>query len=216
MTKKVAVILAGCGHQDGAEIREAVITLLELDKLSADVTIFAPNTLQHHVLNHVTGEEMQEKRNVMVEAARIARGAIKDITTLDPKNFDALVMPGGFGVAKNLSDIAFKGEKGSIVPEVKNIIRKFLELKKPIGAICISPAIVAAALEGYAVPKLTLGEMNPLLKGFGANEEVCTTTEICVDNDNRIISTPAYMYKDRIANVAVGIEKLVKKVMEIA
>ncbi len=216
MTKKVAVVLAGCGHQDGAEIREAVIALLELDKNNADVTIFAPNKNQHHVINHITGEEMPEARNVMVEAARIARGAIKDLEQLNPTNFDALIMPGGFGAAKNLSDIAFKGDEGEVIPQMQSVIRKFIELKKPIGAICIAPAIVAAALEGIIVPKLTLGETNPLLSGFGANEQVCFTTEICVDNDNKIISTPAYMYKDKISNVADGIAKLVKKVMEIA
>lgn len=216
MTKKVAVVLAGCGHQDGAEIREAVITLLELDKNNADATIFAPNKNQHHVINHITGEEMPETRNVLVEAARIARGAIKDLVQLNPDNFDALIMPGGFGVAKNLSDIAFKGDDGEVIPQMQSVIRKFLELKKPIGAICIAPAIVASALEGIAVPKLTLGETNPLLHGFGANEQVCLTTEICVDNDNKIVSTPAYMYKDKISNVSDGIAKLVKKVMEIA
>ncbi len=216
MTKKVAVVLAGCGHQDGAEIREAVIALLELDRNKADVTIFAPNKNQHHVINHVTGEEMSEKRNVLVEAARIARGAIKDLVQLNPSNFDALIMPGGFGAAKNLFDIAFKGDDGKVIPELQSIIRKFIELKKPIGAICIAPAVVASAIEGIKVPKLTLGEANPLLSGFGANEQVCLTTEICVDNDNKIISTPAYMYKDKISNVADGIAKLVKKVMEIA
>lgn len=214
--KKVAVILAGCGHLDGSEIREAVITLLELDKRGADIQIFAPNHSQHHVINHLTKEETKETRNCLVEAARIARGEIKDLSKLNTDNFDALIMPGGFGAAKNLADIAFKGGEGKVIELVQKIIRAFVDKQKPVGAICISPAVVAAALKGRIRPTLTLGEKNELLAAFESDERVVLVDEIVFDQKNLIVSTPAYMYNDRISNVARGIEKLVAKIMEIS
>lgn len=214
--KKVAVILAGCGHLDGSEIREAVVTLLALDRCDAQVMIFAPNRKQHDVVNHITGQTMPESRNILIEAARIARGQISDLKDLKVKDFDALIMPGGFGAAKNLATIAEKGGQGEVIPEVKSIIQEFLNNKKPIGAICISPALVASALQGLTKATLTLGEPNELLTAFGAKEQVCQTTEIAVDTDNKIVSCPAYMIKDRLKNIASGIEQLVKKVIEMA
>ena len=213
--KKVAVILAGCGHLDGSVIREAVITLLELDKRGANVRIFAPNLNQHHVINHLTKQEMKETRNCLIEAARIARGKIEDLNFLQPDDFDALVMPGGFGVAKNIADIAFKGGNGKVIELVQSIIRAFVDKQKPIGAICISPAIVAASLKGYIRPTLTLGERNELLPAFESDEKVVNVDEIVFDEKNLIVSTPAYMYNESISNVAKGIEKLVAKIMEI-
>lgn len=213
--KKVAVILAGCGHLDGSEIREAVITLLELDKHNADVTIFAPNTMQHHVVNHLTGKETNESRNILVEAARIARGKVHDLSELNSNNFDALVMPGGFGVAKNLATIAFEGAKGSVSPMVSKVINDFVAQNKPVGAICISPALVAKALNGKA-PLLTLGPKNQMLNEMSAKEKICTASEIAYDTENNLVSCPAYMTDEKLSNIAQGIEKLITKVMEAA
>ncbi|AIF81310.1 isoprenoid biosynthesis protein [endosymbiont of Acanthamoeba sp. UWC8] len=213
--KKIAVILAGCGHQDGSEIRESVLTLLELDKYNVKVAIFAPNVKQYDVINHLDGSVMNESRNLLVEAARIARGEISALDKLKSKDFDALIIPGGYGVAKNLADIAQKGEKGEAIPEVKNIINDFIREKKPIGAICIAPVVVAQAVKGSYKVKLTLGEENNLLTAFSAEQEVCPTESCVYDEKNKIVSTPAYMRNERISRVARGIEQLVKKVVEI-
>lgn len=214
MSKKIAVVLSGCGYLDGAEIRESVITLLELDKQNAQVGIFAPDLDQHHVVNHINGEETSETRNVLVEAARIARGDIKNLTDLNPTEFDALILPGGFGVAKNLSNVAFG--KGDVNHQLGQFIHDFHSAGKPIGAICISPAVIAASLKDTKQVTMTLGQTNPLLESFGAKEEICTASQISVDNDNKIVSTPAYMCEERISNISSGISKLVEKVLELA
>ena len=143
MSKKVAVILSGCGVQDGAEIHESVLTLLRLDQRGVEVQCFAPDIAQHHVINHLTGEEMPESRNVLVESARIARGAIQDIREADPEEFDALIIPGGFGAAKNLSNFATEGANCSINPDLLALAEAFAESSKPVGLICVSPALAA-------------------------------------------------------------------------
>ena len=154
---KVAVVISGCGFLDGAEIFETVFTLLELDRNNADVKIFAPDENQHYVINHLTGEEMPEERNILVESARIARGRIQPLNKLNAKDFDALILPGGSGVVVNLSDLAFKNENGKVINGLQDIIVQFYKASKPIGAICISPAILALALKEYGKIKITLG-----------------------------------------------------------
>ncbi len=213
--KRIAVILAGCGHLDGSEIREAVISLVALDRHNANVTIFAPNRKQHHVVNHLNGTETTETRNILVEAARIARGNVKDLKELNVNDFDGLVMPGGFGVAKNLANIAFEGSNGSVDANVADIINAFAAQKKPIAAICISPALVAKTLSGKS-PVLTLGPKNTMLAEMNAKEQVCTASEIAYDNANNLISCPAYMTDEKLSNIADGIEKLITKLMEAA
>ncbi len=213
--KKIAVILAGCGHQDGSEIREAVITLLELDKHNTKVQIFAPNTKQFDVINHLDGSLMNEQRNVLIESARIARGNIKDLSQARSQDFDALIIPGGYGVAKNLANIAQNGKNGETIPAVRNLIHAFLNEEKPIGAICIAPAIVAQAVKNSYKVKLTLGEKNDLLTSFEADQETCPTDSYIFDEKNKIVSTPAYMRDDRISKIAKGIEQLVSKVVEL-
>jgi enhancing lycopene biosynthesis protein 2 len=143
----VAVILSGCGYLDGAEIREAVLALTALDKEGATVEVFAPNIPQRKVVNHLTGEDTDETRNVLVESARIARGKVRDLDEAKAEAFDALVLPGGFGAALNLSDIALKGAEGTVIPALKNLILDFLKAGKPIGAICISPAVLVASVK---------------------------------------------------------------------
>lgn len=216
--KKVAVILSGCGHLDGAEIRESILTLLELDRQGAQAQVFAPDMDQAHVMNHLAQEEASgQTRNVLQEAARLARGEVAELKSLRADHFDALVIPGGFGVAKNLSQLAFEGTSGEVLPPFKEAIHQFYELGKPIGAICIAPAIIAMVLGSKGV-KLTLGqskEMNEVLASCGANPVDCSPSEICIDSDHKIYSTPAYMFDNaRLSEVAEGIQKLIKKVLE--
>lgn len=217
--KNVAVILSGCGYLDGSEIREAVITLLELDKAGAAVQCFAPNINQLHVVDHISGKESPgESRNVLTESARIARGKVKELQHLRQKNFDALILPGGFGVAKNLSNLATKGDQATVLPEFKDIILDFIKSEKPIGAICISPAVLTAAVRGEISPSVTIGDdTDDLIKNLGGKHSKCPTEGIYVDETNKIISCSAYMRDDaKISDVASGIAKLVKKVIEIA
>lgn len=156
MQKKVAVILSGCGVQDGAEIHESVLTLLRLDQRGVEVQCFAPNIAQHHVINHLTGEEMPESRNVLVESARIARGAIKDIREADADEFDALIIPGGFGAAKNLSNFAVEGANCSVQTELLALAEAFAESGKPVGLICVSPALLPKSMALALLARLAM------------------------------------------------------------
>jgi len=218
MSHKVAVVLAGCGYLDGAEIRESVLSLLALDKASAEVQIFAPNIEQHHVVDHNSNTECDQKRNVLVEAGRIARGEVKALPELKSDNFDALIIPGGFGVAKNLSTLAFKGTQAELNPDFAKIIHSFYEAKKPIGAICIAPAVICLALGAKGI-EVTIGEdeeMAQVITSLGGKHINCSVEDIHLDEANRIVSTPAYMFADAsIGAVSKGIEKCVAKVLEI-
>jgi len=219
MSKNIAVILSGCGFLDGAEIRESVLTLLALDMEGVEYKIFAPNKDQHHVVNHLRGEESTgESRNTLVESARIARGKIQDINELNASDFDALVMPGGFGVAKNLCDFAFKGSAGQVDPKVLEIVKSFSENSKPIGAICIAPAMVALSL-GEKNPKLTIGNDEATaseIEKLGAKHINCDANECIVDKERKIVTTPAYMYDDaKLNDILSGIHKTVKEVISL-
>jgi enhancing lycopene biosynthesis protein 2 len=215
MSKRIAVILAGCGHLDGSEIRESVLTLLELDRNEVHYEIFAPDRNQHHVINHLTNKEAKATRNILTESARLARGQIQALSELKLANFDALIIPGGFGVAKNLADIAFKGKAGTVSDDFKELIIKFYLAKKPIGAICISPALVANILRDKNI-SVTLGMENELLAAFGANEIVCEKPDmVAVDLKNKIVSTPAYMLEGKLHKIQEGIASLVLKVLEL-
>ena len=211
MSQRVCVILSGCGFLDGAEVHESVITLLALSKAGAQVTIAAPNIDQHHVINHHNSTPMEgETRNVQVEAARIARGPVADLNTVKAIDFDALFMPGGFGAAENLSSFAFEGSSGSILPELKRIIQEFHSAKKPIGAVCITPALLALSLKDGTMTigsdEGTAGALNTL----GATHQVCPVTEAVVDSDNKLVTAPAYMENAAIHEVAAGIEAAVE------
>jgi enhancing lycopene biosynthesis protein 2 len=212
--KKIAVIIAGCGHLDGAEIRESILTLLELDRNKCQTHIFAPDQNQADVVNHCTGEAMQETRNVLVEAARIARGDIASLEKLNADNFDALILPGGFGAAKNLSTIATDGANALVNPQLDKLIRDFHTQKKPIGAICISPAIVARTLADKD-PVLTLGGHNQLLDKMMVRQAECTATDTIVDTKNKLVSTPAYMGNAHLHEIQMGIAKLVSQILEM-
>lgn len=212
---KVAVILAGSGVFDGSEIHEATMALYAISKQGGTYEIFAPNIEQHHVVNHLTGEEMQEKRNVLVESARIARGKISDLETLDVRAFDALILPGGFGVAKNLSDFAFNGAKAEVLESVKRCILAFVEQKKPIGALCISPAIVAKVLDKAIV---TIGQDTDTISAIeemGAQHKLTNHGEVVIDKKYKLATTPCYMLDANIVDIANGAEHVVKAVFEL-
>lgn len=215
--KKVAVILSGSGVFDGAEIHESVLTLLYLAKSGAEYQCFAPDILQHHVVNHLTGEiSEEESRNVLVESARIARGEIQNINNFDPNNFDALILPGGFGAAKNLSNFAFKGADASVNVDVLAACKLLAKTKKPAGYACIAPALLPQ-IYGQGV-KLTIGtdsDTAEALTKMGAKHIECEVTDIIVDEQNNLVTTPAYMLAQNIVEAAVGIEKLVSKVLSL-
>ena len=218
MKNKVAVILSGCGFLDGAEIRESVLSLLALDKAGAEVKIFAPDINQHHAIDHSKSEEEGSSRNVLVEASRIARGDISPLSNLKAQDFEALVIPGGFGVAKNLSTLAFEGPKGELNADFERVLNEFYEAKKPIGAICISPAVICLALGKHAI-EVTIGNDEGTagaITELGAKHINKEVHEVHVDTKHRIVSTPAYMFGDApLADVAMGIEKCVDKVLEM-
>lgn len=212
---KIAVILSGCGLMDGSEIHEATCTLLNLDKQGIDYQCFAPNQEQAKVVNHFTHQVMEnEKRNVLVEAARIARGNIKDLRDFNTIDFDAIIFPGGSGAIVNLSDFGTKGASCQINSDVARIIADCYESKMPIGAICIAPVLLACVLGRYGV-KLTVGSDCAAARAIeqtGAKHEACAANDIVVDKGNLIVTTPAYMLAKSIKEVDAGIEKLVKEI----
>jgi enhancing lycopene biosynthesis protein 2 len=215
---RVAVILSGCGHLDGAEIREAVLSLLYLDKHGAEVSIFAPDVAQKHVINHAAGQEVAGSRNVLEEAARIARGKIAPLATADANQFDALVIPGGFGVAKNLSNFVDKGADCEVNTEFKALAQAFYAQKKPIVAICIAPAVLMAALKGVASPTLTIGEdagVAGAIAAMGGVHECCASEGCVVDETHRIITASAYMRNDRLSAIAQGIEQAIDAMVQL-
>jgi enhancing lycopene biosynthesis protein 2 len=211
---KVAVALSGCGFLDGAEIHESVITLLALDRARIPYQCVAPNIPQMHVVNHLTSEPASgETRQVLVEAARIARGDIKDLAVVKVADFDGAVFPGGFGAAKNYCDYAVKGDACQMHPKVEAFLVGMVEAGKPVGVICISPVILARALKARDYhPKLTIGTdpgAAKSIEAFGSRHVECPANDCVVDKDLRIVSTPAYMTGQSISEVAAGIERLV-------
>jgi len=213
---KIGIVLSGCGVNDGSEIHEAVITMLELDKAGAEMIVIAPNIDQLHVINHATGEEMDDSRNVLIESARISRGNIEDIAGITSKDLDALIFPGGFGVAKNLSDYAMAGMECSVNPDVLRLSREVHNDGKPIGVICIAPAIMAKILAGET--ELTIGfdeQTASDIDAMGAKHVLCPVDEIVVDKEKKVVSTPAYMEAKSIKEAASGIEKLVAETLKM-
>ena len=215
--KKVAVILAGCGVYDGAEINEAVLTLLHIAKAGASYECFAPDIEQMHTINHLTGEEMTPNRNVLVEAARIARGEIKALTELDVNEFDALIVPGGFGAAKNLSDFAVKGADAQVQSDVLTTAKAFVDANKAAVYICIAPAMLPL-IYGKGV-KTTIGndaDTAAAIEQLGGAHQNCAVNDVVVDQQHKVVTTPAYMLAQSILDADAGIEKLVNKVLELA
>ncbi|MDA8405233.1 MAG: isoprenoid biosynthesis glyoxalase ElbB [Desulfobacteraceae bacterium] len=216
--KKIGVLLSGCGVYDGSEIHEAVITLLALDRHGAKSICMAPDIVQYHVVNHLTGEATGEKRNVLVESARIARGDIKDIKKMTARDMDGLILPGGVGAVKNLSNFAIKGKDADVDSEVSRLIKEMAAAGKPVGAICISPVVLANILADKK-PEVTIGDdfgTAEAIEAMGGVHVSCPVDRIHVDHANKLVTTPAYMLGPAIKEVARGIEKLVDEVLKMA
>jgi len=217
--KRIGVLLSGCGVFDGSEIHEATLALYFLDKEGAEIICMAPDKDQHDVMNHVSGEPISEKRNVMTEAARIARGKIQDVGTVKAEDLDALVIPGGFGAAKNLCSFAFEGAACKVDENVADLLRELHKNKKPIGALCIAPAVIAGVFGKTCAPEITIGgdaSTAAAMEAMGARHITAAVDEIVVDTENRIVTTPCYMLGQSIGEIGAGIEKLAAKIMEMA
>ncbi len=211
--KKFAVVLSGCGVFDGAEIHEATLTLLAIAQQGATYEIFAPDVDQYHVINHLTHQPMNEKRNVLVESARIARGKIRPLSQFNPGLFDALIFPGGFGAAKNLSTLAFDGPNARVNPDVEKAVKGMHAAGKPIGALCIAPAVIARILGRIEV---TIGD-DPGTAGtiekMGGKHIKSTHGEVVIDKKNHIYTTPCYMLDATIGQIYEGARNIVKEII---
>jgi len=225
INSKIAVVLSGCGVYDGTEVHEAAAALAALSRAGAEVTMYAPDIDQAHVVDHTKGAEMEHPRNVMVESARIARGAVKPLTELNPEDADAVVFPGGFGAAKNLSDFGFKGADMTVSSEADRIISGFHSAGKPMALCCIAP-ILAAKVLGDKAPTLTLGSTGSeadwpyqgsieAAKSFGANMEEKGVGEVTVDTENKIVTTPAYMFNGKFHEIQDGVTAMITELMKL-
>jgi len=224
---KIGVLLSGCGVYDGAEIQEAVITLLAIKEIGADYVCIAVDADQFHVINHLTGETMNESRNMLVEAARITRGEIKNILEVTPADLDALIVPGGFGSAKNFTNWAFEGPNGTILPEVKLLLVNMINVGKPIAALCVSPVILAKALEGSGIKSsMTIGtdqEPSPYtitdftsgLSQLEVTPVMKTVREIQIDVKNKIVTAPCYMMEASILDIHNNIRLAVEAIRDL-
>lgn len=212
--KRVGIVLSGCGVYDGAEIHEAVLTLLAVDRAGAQAICFAPDKPQFHVVNHLTGEVTHENRNILVESARIARGKIQPLSQADANQLDALIVPGGFGAAKNLSDFATQGAACQVDESLALLTREIYKQNKPIGFICIAPALLPKLL-GEPV-RVTIGndiDTAECVEDMGGTHIVCPVDDIVVDAQHKVVTTPAYMLANSISEAAKGIDKLVERVL---
>ncbi len=212
--KKFAVVLSGCGVFDGAEIHEATLTMLAIKEAGADYQCFAPDIPQYHVVNHLTGEEMPESRNVLIESARIARGDIKPLSEYKADEYDALIFPGGFGAAKNLSTVAFDGPDAKVNEDVEAAIKNTLALHKPIGALCISPAVVAKVIEGVEV---TIGNdpgTAEAIEKMGSKHKITTHGMVVHDHKYNVFTTPCYMLDATILDIKEDATVVVNAMMK--
>lgn len=224
---KIGVLLSGCGVYDGAEIQESILTLLSIEEIGAQAICISVDKKQHHVINHLTGEEMNESRNMLLESARIARGDVKNILDINPADIDALVIPGGFGSAKNFTDWAFNGPDGKILPEVKLLLVNLINIGKPIAALCVSPVVLSKALEDSNLsPKMTIGtdsEKSPYdIAGFSAGlnkvgtvTEMKSVREILIDSENKIVTAPCYMMDASILDIRKNIRSAIEALRDL-
>ena len=215
--KSIAVILTGCGVFDGSEIHESVLTILALDKNNAEIHFFAPDDEQSTVINHLNGELKTEKRNQMEESSRISRGKIAPLSSADASKLDALIIPGGFGAAKNLCNFAIKGSECEINKELLSLVQQMHQQKKPLGLMCIAPVMLPKMLNTSV--ELTIGndsETIAQIVKMGGKHIECTVDNIVVDENNKVVTTPAYMLAQSISEANTGINKLVEKVLEMA
>jgi len=218
MSQKIlhfAVILAGCGNKDGAEIHESVLTLLSIDRAGHQYQCFAPDVPQARVLNFLTNEEMKEKRNVLLESARIARSKIKPLSDFSKDDFDILVLPGGSGVAYNLCTFGLDGDRMTVLPQVEASVRAMHEAGKPIGALCISPVIIAHVLKKVTVTFGKDEKINAIFQKSGSKTTNADARSIVIDHENKIVTTPCYMLDARISEISEGIDKLVQELIKL-
>ena len=211
--KRFAIILAGCGSKDGSEIHEATMTMLAIQKNGAMYEIFAPDMPQHHVVDHITSQEMRETRNMLVESARIARGNIRALSHLKVDDFDALVIPGGYGVAKNLCNYAFRGADCTVIPEVEKVMKAMAEKGKPIGALCIAPVLLARV---FGDIEITIGQDRgtaTAVEKMGAKHVTTRHGEVVVDKKKKLFTTPCYMLDANIVQIWEGADALVKAML---
>jgi enhancing lycopene biosynthesis protein 2 len=217
--KKIGVLLAGCGVMDGSEIHEATLTLFFLDRQGAESVCMAPDKDQLDVVNHITGTPTSERRNVLQEAARIARGKVLDVRRVKADDIDAVIIPGGFGAAKNLCTFAKEGPDCAVDEGVAGLLRELHRKKKPIGALCIAPALIARLFGSEFAPEITIGTDSgtaSALEKMGAKHKKANVDEIVVDGKNKIVTTPCYMTAQSIKEVGAGVEKLVAEVLEMS
>jgi enhancing lycopene biosynthesis protein 2 len=212
---KFAIILSGCGVFDGSEIHEATMTMLAVVRNGGDYEIFAPDVKQHHVINHLTGETMKESRNVLVESARIARGKISPLSSYSAVDFDAIILPGGFGVAKNLCTYAFEGTDCNVDSVVEKVIRETHGAGKPIGALCIAPVLITRILGEVNVTIGSDRATSETIEKMGGIHTITTHGEVVTDRKNRIVTTPCYMIDGSIDDIATGAENAVKALIEM-
>lgn len=213
--KKIAVVLSGCGVYDGAEIHEATLSLLAIARAGATYQCFAPDVEQAHVINHLSGEEMAEKRNVLVESARIARGAISPLNQFNADDYDGILFPGGFGAAKNLCTFAFDGVECSVNPDVETVVKEVAQKGKPIGALCISPVLITKILGNVEV---TIGQDQGTIaavESLGGSHRVTDHGEIVIDKANKIVTTPCYMLDASIDQIADGADRIVNALLDL-
>lgn len=212
--KKFAIILSGCGVFDGAEIHESVLTMLAVDQNGCSYTVFAPDIYQHHVVDHLSGKETGEKRNILTESARIARGNIKALKEFRAEDFDALILPGGFGAAKNLSSFAFDGADMNVNEELKNAILSMSASGKPVGAMCIAPVILARL---FPDAQLTIGNDNATathIEKMGSRHITASHSDVVIDKKNKLFTTPCYMFDVSVTVIASATDKLVKEMLK--
>ncbi|HOK25324.1 MAG TPA: isoprenoid biosynthesis glyoxalase ElbB [Bacteroidales bacterium] len=213
---KFAVVLSGCGVYDGSEIHEAVMTLLAIDINNCTYEIFAPNIMQYHVINHLTGEVMNEKRNALIESARIARGKIKALSEYKPENYDGLIFPGGFGAAKNLCSYAIDGADMKVDRVVEKAVKETHAAGKPIGALCIAPVLITKILGNVEVTIGNDNETAGVIEKLGGTHRTAGNTDVVIDYKNKVVTTPCYMLCTRISEIAESADKLVKAMVKIA
>lgn len=212
---KIAVVIAGCGHIDGAEIRESLFTLLHLSKQQLDYQVIAPNRPQHHVVNHLTGEEIEgEQRNILIESARIARGEIIALDQADPNGYDAIIFPGGTGAAKNLFNLALVGPDYEAEADILQFAKTFVEARKPMGFICIMPMLIPLLFpNGATLTTGALADVAAIAEAKGSRNQPAGPEDIVTDQAHKIVCTPAYMHDDaRLEQVEIGVGKLVAQI----
>lgn len=225
---KIGVLLSGCGFYDGSEVQETVSVLIALDELNATAVCIAPDKPQHHVMNHLKGEEMTPERNMLVESARIARGDIRPVCEVDAATLDGLVIPGGFGAAKNLCTWAFEGPDATVLPGVATLIQTLVKAGKPVAALCVAPVVVAKALQGTGVSaSMTVGTpegpspydingFNTGLEAVGMKAVNCPLGDIVVDETHKIITSPCYMMEASPSQILTGVQKACAKLVAFA